>query len=131
MRISPDVADSKPAMMRNRVVLPEPLSPRMVRNSPSATCREMSRSTAFFPNDLATLRMSSRGAVELEVADVVSSLVVANPGSPLGFLIFDSNSPALSFQKTERRGPGTRYCAAFTSFQISLYLARRSTFCQK
>src|SRR5439155_11373513 len=24
-----------------------------------------------------------------------------------------------------------RYCAAFTSFQISLYLARRGTFCQK
>jgi hypothetical protein len=23
------------------------------------------------------------------------------------------------------------YCAAFTSFQISLYLARRGTFCQK
>src|SRR6185369_14273618 len=106
------------------------LSPRIVRNSPSATCSEMSRSTAFFPNDLATLRMSSRGAVELEVADVVSSLV-ANPGSPLGFLIFDGNSPALSFQKAERRGRGTRYCAAFTSFQISLYLARRSTFCQK
>jgi hypothetical protein len=24
-----------------------------------------------------------------------------------------------------------RYCAAFTSFQISVYLVRRGTFCQK
>ena len=28
-------------------------------------------------------------------------------------------------------GSAFRYCAAFTSFQISLYLARRGTFCQK
>ena len=32
---SPEVACSKPAMIRSRVVLPEPLSPRIVRNSPS------------------------------------------------------------------------------------------------
>ena len=31
--------------------------------------------------------------------------------------------------KPESRSPA--YCAAFTSFQISLYLARRGTFCQK
>ena len=29
------------------------------------------------------------------------------------------------------RDDGSAHCAAFTSFQISLYLARRGTFCQK
>src|SRR5437773_2789669 len=59
-------------MMRSRVVLPEPLSPRMVRNSPSATCSEMSRSTGVFPNDLATLRISSREVVAVCIASVVA-----------------------------------------------------------
>ncbi len=34
--------------------------------------------------------------------------------------------------KVENRKPkADDYCAAFTSFQISLYFARRGTFCQK
>ena len=60
-----NLAVSNPAMMRSSVVLPDPLSPRMVRNSPSATSREISRSTAVFPNDFATLRMSSNGRTEI------------------------------------------------------------------
>src|SRR5258708_1791853 len=43
--------------MRSRVVLPDPLSPRMVRNSPSAISSETLRKTAWRPNVLATLRM--------------------------------------------------------------------------
>ena len=122
-------------MMRSRVVLPEPLSPRMVRNSPSATCREMSRSTAFLPNDLATLRMSSSGAVEVEVAEVASSLIVANVlGSPASAGVLICLTVALPPCRSNNRNDEDRapaYCAAFTSFQISLYLARRGTFCQK
>src|ERR1700751_2272499 len=45
--------------MRRSVVLPDPLSPRMVRNSPSAISRETSRNTAFRPKVLATFRMLS------------------------------------------------------------------------
>src|SRR5579862_1565914 len=87
MRISPELALSKPAMMRSRVVLPEPLSPRMVRNSPSATCSEMSRSTAVLPNDLARFRISSNGAVDdvpaLLVAGsmMVAKVVLVTPAS--------------------------------------------------
>src|ERR1700675_4274782 len=59
-------------MMRRRVVLPEPLSPRIVRNSPSAISSETFRSTVLRPKDLATLRMlSSVGLV------AASSLAVA------------------------------------------------------
>src|SRR5579872_1912974 len=47
-------------MRRRSVVLPEPLSPRMVRNSPSSTCREMARSTGSLPKLLATARIESR-----------------------------------------------------------------------
>src|ERR1700680_4640495 len=65
-------------MIRNSGVFPEPLSPRMVRNSPSAICREMSRSTGFFPKDLATLRMTSRGCTpDLSERAAAGSVVVA------------------------------------------------------
>ena len=47
-------------MIRNNVVLPEPLSPRTVRNSPSAISSEMSRNTRDLPNDLAILRIERR-----------------------------------------------------------------------
>src|SRR5258708_30093124 len=46
-------------MIRSSVVLPEPLSPRIVRNSPSAISSETLRSTALRPKVLATLRMLS------------------------------------------------------------------------
>src|SRR5450755_4969076 len=47
-------------MIRSSVVFPEPLSPRMVRNSPSAISSETLRSTTLRPKVLATLRMLSR-----------------------------------------------------------------------
>src|SRR6266851_3726634 len=39
MRISPEVGVSRPAIMRKRVVLPEPEGPRKTRNSPSRVSR--------------------------------------------------------------------------------------------
>ena len=39
MRTSPAVAGSRPAMMRSRVVLPQPEGPTRLRNSPPATVR--------------------------------------------------------------------------------------------
>jgi hypothetical protein len=41
IQISPDVGSSRPAIMRSRVVFPEPDGPRRTRNSPS----RLSRST--------------------------------------------------------------------------------------
>src|SRR5688500_17386010 len=37
--ISPELGVSRPAMMRSRVVLPEPEGPRITRSTPSATSR--------------------------------------------------------------------------------------------
>src|SRR5262249_30039957 len=60
-------------MIRNSVVFPEPLSPRIVRNSPSAMSSEMSRSTTLLPNALATLRMLSSGAFTAGCAFVAAT----------------------------------------------------------
>ena len=62
IQISPEVGCSNPAMRRRSVVLPEPLSPSRVRNSPEAICREMFFRTARAPKCLAMLRTSSRVA---------------------------------------------------------------------
>src|ERR1700685_3143404 len=51
----PEVASSKPARMRSNVVLPEPLSPSRVRNSPCSTSNEMDASTVCSPKRLPTL----------------------------------------------------------------------------
>jgi len=83
-------------MIRSNVVFPEPLSPRMVRNSPSANYSDTSRKTTLRPNALAMLRMLS--SIDFWVGIVLT---------------------------------GGLYCAAFTSFQISVYFVRRGTFCQK
>ena len=39
IQISPEEGCSNPAISRSRVVLPEPLSPSRVRNSPAAICK--------------------------------------------------------------------------------------------
>src|SRR5713226_5204519 len=69
---SPELPDSNPAMMRSSVVLPEPLSPRMVRNSPSATSREISCSTTCLPNCLETDRMLRREEAEAAACEGVT-----------------------------------------------------------
>src|SRR5438128_11905603 len=61
-------------MMRNSVVLPEPLSPKMVRNSPSPISSDISRKTTCFPNRLAIVRMLSRGAVGIVVRSLLRGL---------------------------------------------------------
>src|ERR1700730_16676743 len=57
----PLVASSKPARMRRSVVLPDPLSPSRVRNSPCSTSSDMDASTICSPKRLPTL--SSRRKV--------------------------------------------------------------------
>src|SRR3984885_15381920 len=53
-RMRPAVASSNPARMRSSVVLPEPLSPSRVRNSPCSTSSEMEASTVCPPKRLPT-----------------------------------------------------------------------------
>src|SRR6202020_1178986 len=50
----PVVGCSNPARMRNSVVLPDPLSPSRVKNSPCSTSSEMDSSTACSPKRLLT-----------------------------------------------------------------------------
>src|SRR5262249_53092786 len=53
-RISPAVADSKPAIIMRVVVLPEPLGPSSVRNSPGGTVRETPSTAITGPKALGT-----------------------------------------------------------------------------
>src|SRR5581483_6656327 len=78
-------------MRRRSVVLPEPLSPRMVRNSPSSTCREMARSTGSLPKLLATWRMESRIAAAAR-ASVAGE--VMTPGAAPRFRRLSRGRPA-------------------------------------
>src|SRR3712207_675760 len=58
MRMSPEVGCSKPAIMRIRVVLPQPEGPRIEKNSPGATLKLTSSTAACEPKRLVTLTMS-------------------------------------------------------------------------
>src|SRR3984885_5108617 len=49
MLTAPASANSRPAIMRSRVVLPHPLGPRSTKNSPSATVRSTSRTAVTRP----------------------------------------------------------------------------------
>src|ERR1700679_4205160 len=62
-RMRPAVACSKPARMRSRVVLPEPLSPSRVRNSPCSTSSEMDASTVCSPKRLPTFSRRRKTAL--------------------------------------------------------------------
>src|SRR5215470_14147879 len=52
IRISPDVAFSRPAMMRRNVVLPQPDGPSSTKNSPSRTAKLMPSTATTSPNCL-------------------------------------------------------------------------------
>src|SRR3954447_4478711 len=58
MRMSPLVGCSKPAIMRIRVVLPQPEGPRIEKNSPGATLNVTSSTAAWLPKRLVTLTIS-------------------------------------------------------------------------
>src|SRR5581483_11385351 len=65
--MDPESGRSKPAISRRSVVFPEPLSPRMLRNSPWAICSETSRKTIFAPKLFAILSIERSGCTEEEV----------------------------------------------------------------
>src|SRR5476651_49697 len=58
-KILPDVAGSRPARMRNNVVLPQPLGPTNEMNSPRSIVIPMLRSASRSPNDLHNPEISS------------------------------------------------------------------------
>src|SRR4051812_11867694 len=57
---SPESMDSRPAIMRSIVDLPQPEGPTKTRNSPSSTSRSTPLMTSTVPNDLRTLRRLTR-----------------------------------------------------------------------
>src|ERR1700727_1884640 len=61
IRISPDVGCSSPAIIRKRVVFPEPEGPRKTRNSPSRVSRSTSLTAPNSPclNTLVSFRVST------------------------------------------------------------------------
>src|SRR5215471_1459568 len=61
--ISPAVADSKPAIIMRVVVLPEPLGPSSVRNSPGGTVRETPSTAITGPKAFDTSTSSSLAPV--------------------------------------------------------------------
>src|SRR5215470_7115469 len=71
--ISPAVGDSKPAIIRRVVVLPEPLGPSSVRNSPGATVRETPSTAITDPKVFDTRRSSSAAPVWAPVLVIVGT----------------------------------------------------------
>src|SRR5947208_1577931 len=60
MRISPDDGSTKPAIARSKVVLPQPLGPRIERNSPRRMSRLTPSSAVTGPYILTSLSMEIR-----------------------------------------------------------------------
>src|SRR6478736_6987812 len=58
MMTSPEVARSRPAIMRSVVVLPQPEGPRRQTTSPASTFRSASFTAVKAPNCLVTFRIS-------------------------------------------------------------------------
>src|SRR6185295_6323052 len=59
MAISPEEIFSRPAIMRNRVDLPQPEGPTRMTNSPSSISTSTPCRTSVEPNDLRTFRMET------------------------------------------------------------------------
>src|SRR5215203_3801024 len=60
--IVPALGSSKPATMRNTVVLPQPDGPRKETNSPRSTSRLKSSTTVVAPKDFRTCWMERKGS---------------------------------------------------------------------
>src|SRR5437764_627719 len=63
MKMSPAVIDSKPAIIRSSVDLPQPDAPTSTTNSPFAMSRSIPRITETSPNRLSTLRTLTEAMV--------------------------------------------------------------------
>ena len=83
--------------------------------------RDMSRNTTLRPKVLATPRMVSRVGAVVRLSRRVGGN--GRRGHELVCVCRREYSAISSLMAA--------YCAAFTSFQISVYFARRGTFCQK
>src|SRR5437773_4932171 len=69
MMMSPDVTRSRPAIMRNVVVLPQPEGPSRQTTSPAATDRSASLTATKSPNFLVILRASMVDMLSLDCAE--------------------------------------------------------------
>src|SRR5579885_3715626 len=64
-RILPSVGVSKPAIMRRMVVLPQPLGPSSVRNSPRSTASVILSTAVTCPKRLVTFSNSRNATIQL------------------------------------------------------------------
>src|ERR1700722_3725709 len=87
-KMHPSVACSKPARMRSSVVLPEPLSPNSVRNSPWSTSSEMDSSTVCLPKHLPTFSRRRKAAPPAAFCGSRATAGLLMPGSSLAGLYF-------------------------------------------
>src|SRR5260221_5394649 len=74
IRISPEVGSSSPAIIRRRVVLPEPEGPRRTRNSPSLLSRSTSTTAPGSP--------FLKSLVSFRVWTIAISTVPCHPAIP-------------------------------------------------
>src|SRR5579859_2374349 len=78
MRISPAVGVSRPAIIRRRVVFPEPEGPRKTRNSPSRVSRSTSLTAPSSPslNTLVSFRVSTTAIQSLNLFESLKDALV-------------------------------------------------------
>ena len=65
IRMSPESGAAKPAIMRSRVVLPQPDGPRMEKNEPAGTENDTPSTARRPPNSFVTLTTSRAGAEDM------------------------------------------------------------------
>ena len=80
IRISPSLGRSKPAIIRSVVVLPQPLGPSRVKNSPRLRSRLRSSTAASSSKRLVTLAQLDAGALRLWVHPFCSPYLLVFPG---------------------------------------------------
>src|SRR5215468_2852776 len=84
MAISPELMFSNPAIIRNRVDLPQPDGPTRMTNSPSSISTLTPCRTSVEPNDLRTLRMETLAMILLDDPLSDQGGVAAKSPSPCG-----------------------------------------------
>src|SRR5262249_39049550 len=80
--IAPEVTDSRPARMRNSVVLPHPLGPTIMKNSPGAMSSETPSIAMSCPNILrrSRMRMAGRVGSGSAASSLASGRIMDGPG---------------------------------------------------
>src|SRR5215470_2976608 len=81
--ITPEVTESRPARMRNSVVLPQPLGPTIMKNSPWAISTDTPSTAVSWPNRLwrPRMRMAVRAGTGSAASSLASGRVMDGPSA--------------------------------------------------